>query len=92
MGINAHLDSGSTNTFCSDELIKELGQEGTSEDLSLTTLEMTSSRIQTIIVSVEVTDLNGEHVLELPAVYGQPKLPRAWRIEDQWKTSRSGNI
>ena len=71
----ALLDSGSTNTFCTNELIEELGIQGTNEQLVLTTLEKRNSVVDTRCVSLVISDKEDEHCIELPRVYSRQHLP-----------------
>jgi hypothetical protein len=65
----ALLDGGSTNTFCSESLARKLGLEGTKTTLSLTTLEKTESESETKLVSLQVSGVGEEQILELPHVF-----------------------
>ena len=71
----ALLDSGSNSTFCSDELVKQLEIVGQKEPLNLTTMVKENSKVETEKVSLEVSDVKEENVLELPVVYSRPSLP-----------------
>ena len=71
----ALLDSGSTNTFCSDYLIQQLGIHGKKSNLLLTTLESENKDTDTMLVSLEVTDMDDRNMIELPCVYTRPVLP-----------------
>ena len=71
----ALLDSGSTNTFCSQELLNDLGIKGRNEQVSLTTLERANSSVTMSVTALEVMDIRGEESLHLPAVYTKGHLP-----------------
>ena len=71
----ALLDTGSTSTFCSDELVKMLNLTGEKDVLNLTTLEKANSQTETLIVSLQVSDIEDKNVVELPVVYARPQLP-----------------
>ena len=71
----ALLDSGSTNTFCSTELVTALGAHGTKEKLSLTTLEQESIVTDATVVSLVVADRDHHNYIDLPRVYVRPMLP-----------------
>ena len=94
----ALLDSGSTNSFCSYELVRQLGSKGEEVSLSLTTLEKADSRVKTTAVSIEVSDLHGGDRLTLPMVYVRETLPvsvqnKADRDDvKQWSHLRGINI
>ena len=66
----ALLDSGSTNSFCSDSVAQQLGLKSSSEaiTLSLTTLTATNAVLMTAIVAVEVCDLQRQITVDLPSV------------------------
>jgi hypothetical protein len=70
----ALLDSGSTNTFCSDQLITDCGVEGTHRQLTLTTLEKENSVTETKCISLVVSDANEENFIIIPTVYSRPRL------------------
>ena len=71
----ALLDSGSTNSFCSHELVSQLGLKGERVSLSLTTLEKADSHVLTTAVCVEVSSVHGGDRLVLPTVYVRETLP-----------------
>lgn len=71
----ALLDSGSTNTFCSSRLTRELGVKGEKVQLSLTTLESRNSVVDTERVSLKVSDVKGNNMMDLPCVFVRSQLP-----------------
>jgi hypothetical protein len=71
----ALLDSGSTSSFCSKQLVDSLGLTGRNEMLSLTTLEAKNKITRTEVVSLLVSDLHRENVIEIPQTYVRQKLP-----------------
>ena len=71
----AFLDNGSNSTFCSEELLEQLGVEGRKTNLSLTTMTSENSPVETHIVSLEVYDLDEDEFVDLPSVYSTSKLP-----------------
>ena len=73
----AFLDNGSTASFCSEELVRELGLSGRQTTLSLTTMEKEQSKTDCCIVSLEVLDLDEVNLIELPSVFTRKKLPVA---------------
>jgi hypothetical protein len=70
----ALLDSGSTHSFCSEELARKLNLKGISSNLSLTTLEKTESITRTTVVSFEVYDKDGTNMVDMPYVYTRPEI------------------
>ena len=65
----AFLDGGSNTSFCSEQLIKRLGDKGINTTLSLTTMERESSTRKCELVQLEVFDLEEETFIELPLVF-----------------------
>ena len=53
----AFLDPGSNTTFCSNELLKQLGVEGKKATLSLTTLQNEEQTTNCSVTSLQVLDL-----------------------------------
>jgi len=70
----AFLDNGSTASFCSEELVRELGLSGRDTTLSLTTMEREHSKTDFCIVSLEVLDLDEVNFIESPSVFTRRKL------------------
>ena len=73
----AFLDNGSTASFCSEELVRELGLSGRNTTISLTTMEKEQNKTDCCIVSLEVLDLDEVNLIELPSVFTREKLPVA---------------
>ena len=71
----ALLDSGSTNSFCSEELTELLGVKGRKEKFTLTTLGGADSVEEAEVVDLEVSNINGEGLFDLPKVYTRTELP-----------------
>ncbi|XP_062610668.1 uncharacterized protein LOC134272454 [Saccostrea cucullata] len=71
----AFLDSGSTTTFCSEEIARSLHLEGKKTVLNLTTIGQQRTENCCILSGLEVSDLNGDHTIDLPPMYTQPDLP-----------------
>ena len=69
------LDNGYNKSFCWEELAMQLGLSGRPTTLLLTTMEKENSRAESIVVSLEVFDLQEENIVELPVVFIRPKLP-----------------
>ncbi|XP_033636759.1 uncharacterized protein LOC117297720 [Asterias rubens] len=70
----ALLDTGSTNTFCTEQLAQCLGVKGTKQKLSLTTLDKIDSTIDTTLVSLVVDSGPTTERLEMTKVYTKPKI------------------
>jgi hypothetical protein len=92
----ALLDSGSTNTFCSEELKNLLGVKGMREMISLTTLETDDKIDQAEVVELQVSALNDQNVVTLSHVYTRKHLPLSLHnvatIDDVSKWSHLNNI
>ena len=73
----AFLDPGSNTTFCTDKLIDRLGATGRKVALSLTTMDNDNVKSQSLVVSLEVSDLQGANTVELRDVFSRAKLPVA---------------
>lgn len=72
----AFLDSGSSSTFCTESLIKQLRVSGTRTQISLTTLERKNSLIDSFIVKdLIISDLDENVFITLPALYTRPEIP-----------------
>ena len=71
----AFLDGGSNTTFCSDQLLKDLGVRGIDTMLSLTTMERENNTKASSLIPLEVFDLDENNFIELPLVFSTPVLP-----------------
>ena len=71
----ALLDTGSNVTLCHERLLRTLGLQGWAETISLTTLDKKHNRTPTRVISLEVTDPDGEGKLHLGQVYTRDSLP-----------------
>ena len=71
----ALLDGGSNTSFVTQSLLKKLGIKGNQTTLSLTTMEKERSPLPSSVVSLEVSDLNGQSKINLPTVFSVTKLP-----------------
>ena len=65
----ALLDTGSTSTFCTDGLVRQLNAPSRKQSLTLTTLEKENSTVETSVVSLIVDSGPGSDVIKLPCVY-----------------------
>ena len=73
----AFLDPGSNTTFCTDKLIDRLGATGRKTTLSLTTMDNDNVKSQSLMVNLEVSDLQGQNTIEMRNVFSRAKLPVA---------------
>jgi len=72
----AFLDSGSSSTFCTESLMRQLGVSGTRTQISLTTLEKKDSLIESFVVKdLFISDLDKNVFIDLPALYMRLKIP-----------------
>ncbi|XP_028317687.1 uncharacterized protein LOC114472566 [Gouania willdenowi] len=71
----AFLDSGSTGTFCSEELMKELRVTGKKTNILLRTMGNEASITTCVITGLEVSSLDNDNFLKLPQVYSQAEIP-----------------
>jgi hypothetical protein len=71
----AFLDSGSTATFCSEEIVKSLHIEGKRTVLNLMTMGQHRTENCFIISNLELSNLKSEKIIELPSIYTQQQLP-----------------
>ena len=66
---SALLDTGSTHTFCSTELLDRLGIQGKPSNLNLFTMEKANSTYQSHVARLLVSNVNGGPELEIPLAY-----------------------
>ena len=72
---HALLDSGSTSTFCSAKLAKQLGINGKREKLSVRTLTSQQCDIEVETIKLKIRDIDGEgSPILLPKVYVKPHM------------------
>ncbi|XP_028402120.1 uncharacterized protein LOC114525110 [Dendronephthya gigantea] len=94
----AFLDPGSNTTFCSNELLEQLGITGKKTTLSLTTLQNVQQTTRCSVTSLEVWDLNEENLVELPTVFSTERLPvdrssiPLQKDVDRWPHLRNVNV
>ena len=61
------LDSGSSSTFCTEALMRQLGTNGTKTTISLTTLEKKGS--------LAIFDLDENAFVDLQTIFTRPSIP-----------------
>ena len=71
----ALLDSGSTDTFCTESLMRALKVEGRKTKILLKTMGQTKVETTFAVEDLEVCSLDGGEVVELPPVLSQTTLP-----------------
>ena len=68
--IYAFLDNGSSSTFCTEALMRQLDINGPNTKISLTTLEKKDSLVDSFLVhDLEVTNLDENYIVKLPILY-----------------------
>ena len=73
--VKAKDSNGTVESFVTESLLKKLGANGYQTTLSLTTMAKERSNLRSSIVSLEVSDLDGQYTVNLPSVYSVMKLP-----------------
>ena len=70
----AFLDNGSNLTFCTEDLLNELGLKGEETSFSLSTIEKQNSEVKCSVVSLVVHNLQEDEFIDLPSVFSTPAL------------------
>ena len=77
----AFLDGGSSATFCSEALLKQLGAVGENVRLSMTTASADNQQVDSrVIKGVKISDLSGTADIAMPPMYTLETIPV--RLED----------
>ena len=71
----ALLDNGSTNSFCSTELVKELRSTGRRTPLSLTTLQGEDCHSSTTVHELVLSNADGCNEVTVHQMYERPVIP-----------------
>ena len=71
----AFLDTGSTATFCTENIIRSLNIEGKKTKLSLVTMGQSAVHDCYVVTGLEISNLCGNDVISLPPVFSQETLP-----------------
>ncbi|XP_044166815.1 uncharacterized protein LOC122950873 [Acropora millepora] len=72
----AFFDNGSSSTFCTESLMKQLGIEGLMTRISLTTLEKEGSLVDSFLVQdLVISDLDENNFISLPVLYTRTEIP-----------------
>ena len=72
---NVLLDTASTNTFCTQRLIDNLGIEGKNTKLTLSTLTARNECKETMLVDLSVKSIDGRNSMKLYNVYVVGEIP-----------------
>ena len=70
----ALLDNGSMATFCTEQLLEDLGVHGKKCELSQATTENENTKSECMVASLEVMDLEDNVMVEMPTVFSRKKL------------------
>ena len=71
----AFLDSGSSSTFCTETLMRQLGVSGPKTTISLRTLEKRDSLVDSFVVTdLTISDLGENVFIKLPTLYTRPSI------------------
>ena len=73
--VQALLDSGSNNSFVTEDLVRKLKLTGTEQTLTLTTLDRQDRQIQTTAVNLEIAAVNTSTFVTLDNVYTRRDIP-----------------
>ena len=71
----ALLDTGSTNTFCTKDLVQELNVKGLTVSYNLNTLSCVNQQQQSTVVSLKLMSQDGSHSLSLSNVFVVDNIP-----------------
>ena len=72
----AFLDNGSSATFCTESLMKQLEVDGAKVKISLSTLEKKNSPVDSYLIrDLVVSDLDENDFVNLPILYTRPEIP-----------------
>ncbi|KAK3086822.1 hypothetical protein FSP39_023974 [Pinctada imbricata] len=71
----AFFDSGSSVSFCTDSLMRQLGASGKKRDITLSTMGEDYKLSSHILKGLQVTDLDMNELVDLPQVYTKDRMP-----------------
>ena len=71
----ALLDSGSNSSFCSESLVKRLKADSKKTKIKLTTINNSNDVESQFVRGLEVSDLDENTTIKLPAVFSRPVIP-----------------
>ncbi|XP_043222648.1 uncharacterized protein LOC122381925 [Amphibalanus amphitrite] len=72
----AFLDGGSSATFCSESLLKQIGAVGENVKLSMTTASVDNQQVDSrVIKGVKISDLGGSTCIAMPPMYTLSTIP-----------------
>ena len=71
----AFLDPGSNASFISDNLVQQLGLQGTKMTLSMDTMGVKHTMLTHAIKNVAVCDISSTNAIRLPVLYSKDRIP-----------------
>ncbi|XP_071150422.1 uncharacterized protein [Mytilus edulis] len=71
----AFLDSGSTASFCTENVVRFLNVEGKRTQINLLTMGQEKVVDSSVISRLEVCDINGNNAISLPPIFTRSNLP-----------------
>ena len=71
----AFLDPGSSVSFCTEKIMRQLGCEGHRLRITLDTMGVPHTMNTYSVNNLEICDLDGNHAIVLPKVYTKKKMP-----------------
>ena len=72
----AFLDNGSSSSFCTEALMRQLGVNGPRTLISLTTLDRKNSLTDSFVLQdLAISDLDENVFVKLPTLYTRPEIP-----------------
>ena len=71
----AFFDSGSSVSFCTDNLMRQLGASGKKRDITLSTMGEDYKLSSHILKGLQVSDLDMNELVDLPQVYTKDTMP-----------------
>nr|XP_054593643.1 uncharacterized protein LOC129160669 [Nothobranchius furzeri] len=71
----AFLDPGSTDTFCTENLLHLLNMQGQKTQIHLRTMGQSKIIKSSVVKGLEISDFSGEHFYTLPTAFTQKTMP-----------------
>ena len=75
MIVHALLDSGSTGSFTTQDLVNQLGIQGEKRSLKLTTLESKDQNVMTTAVEFQIAPIDSDQFFDMNGVYVSDDIP-----------------
>ena len=71
----ALLDTGSTNSFCTNKVVQQLSLHEQEDILILNALKKANSKMKTLEINLQVSETNCKHMVKIKRVYVKNTLP-----------------